>query len=66
MALYQLKNPEIVEAVPLFTPATIPTASGPLNGAKGDYVVIADGVVTIVAAGLFEAKYVPFVNTRVG
>lgn len=44
MVLYQLRTPEYVDAYLLNT---------------GDYVVIGDGVGTIMVKAEFEAKYVP-------
>jgi hypothetical protein len=48
MALFTPKNPSTVEAFPLST--------------GGDYVIVINGVATIVPKADFEAQYVPFVQ----
>lgn len=47
MVLYQLRNPETIEALPL---------------PDGNYAIIRDGKLTTVAKADFEAKFVPFVR----
>ncbi|MFA5348679.1 MAG: hypothetical protein WC294_11120 [Methanoregula sp.] len=52
MALYQLKEAHTVEA---------------LKNPAGDYVIVEGGCISIpIPKAEFEAKYVPFANTRQG